>query len=556
MSSEQRQDSMINGTIKDSFGTYVDKQNIESYGAGSRLDLTMYHFDDLSQRNSKENNGFPMNENALSIIGNDYRKYSNNSSDPQTIVESRMSSQTNKRLVKSRNSSLNKSRTIEVQAKASGFKLKRNSLKEEENLETKSMKKASKFLKDDSNGIRSEKSQISNNDGISVSYSRIHLDHSFLDNSSILNSTKTQINDYILLKTIGSGSFGKVVLAIHIETKKKYAIKVINYKNILTSLSSRNSIEEFNLLGSEIAIMKRLNHPHIIQFYEAIHDRKKETLYLVMEYANSGHLYSKAFWKRNKGDNIQNLQDENKKNHAKNRILTHTKIKKLFKQIVEGIYYLHEKIGIVHRDIKPENLLISTDNEIKLADFGLSFGDDIESQIKDEIDDEEFLINRSENYAKKEIYIKTNIGTKLFMPPEAYTSDKIKGKPQDIWALGCTQYFMNFNILPFNGNTQDQLKENIINSSLEFPCEIDPVCKNQLIRMLEKDPEKRINILQIISNEYMSIYNTKRAFKLDIGQEFNPMCVNQMHAFTVLKREKITGVKPKIRRSSIFKKME
>ena len=200
-----------------------------------------------------------------------------------------------------------------------------------------------------------------------------------------------------------------------------------------------------------------------------------------MEYANFGHLYSKAFLKNNK-DNAIKLTD-NEKNGSENKVLVPLEIKYFFKQIVEAIYYLHEKIGIVHRDIKPENLLVSQNNDIKLADFGLSFGGDIESQIKDEIDDEQFLINRQEINAQKEIYVKTNIGTKLFHPPEAYTNDKIKGKPQDIWALGCTLYFMNYNCLPFSGNTLEKLKQNITEQPLEFPYEIDSNCKILISRM-------------------------------------------------------------------------
>ena len=89
------------------------------------------------------------------------------------------------------------------------------------------------------------------------------------------------------------------------DTQKKYAIKCIAYKVYLQR--TNNPLETLEQLGMEIAIMKKLDHPHIVKFYEAIHDPNKQILYLVMEYAAKGAMGSDKFWKyerhqRNKND--------------------------------------------------------------------------------------------------------------------------------------------------------------------------------------------------------------------------------------------------------------
>lgn len=85
-------------------------------------------------------------------------------------------------------------------------------------------------------------------------------------------------------------------------------------------------------------------------------------------------------------------------------------------------------------------MLVTGDDCIKMADFGLSWGNDI--QITPEVAGSgRNLLHPDPNNIKEEIWVKSSEGTKTFQPPEAFENDSIQGRPQDIWALGCTLYY-------------------------------------------------------------------------------------------------------------------
>jgi 5'-AMP-activated protein kinase catalytic alpha subunit len=134
------------------------------------------------------------------------------------------------------------------------------------------------------------------------------------------------IGHYILGRTIGEGTFGKVKIGTHILTGEKVAVKILEKDRILESADRER-------VSREIYILKTVRHPNIIQLYEIIETSKQ--LYLIMEYANGGELF----------DYIVSHQRVNEPEACK-----------FFQQILSGVEYLH-KLNIVHRDLKPENLI-------------------------------------------------------------------------------------------------------------------------------------------------------------------------------------------------------
>lgn len=102
---------------------------------------------------------------------------------------------------------------------------------------------------------------------------------------------------------------------------------------------------------------------------------------------------------------------------------------------------MHSSANVVHRDIKPENLLIDDDNHLKIADFGVS-------QIL-ESEDTEF---------------KDQQGTAMFLSPEAWNGGNFKGRPLDIWAVGCTLYYLATKKYPFFAGERNELMELVNNS--------------------------------------------------------------------------------------------
>ncbi|XP_030941948.1 SNF1-related protein kinase catalytic subunit alpha KIN10-like isoform X2 [Quercus lobata] len=139
---------------------------------------------------------------------------------------------------------------------------------------------------------------------------------------------------------IGCGGFGEVRTATDIQTRRKFAVKIL-----IRERMERKKMEE--RVKREIEILRLLRHPHIIRLYEVIDTPKK--IYLVMEYAELGDLtvYMEAIGK---------LQEE--------------EARKIFQQIISGVEYCHEN-RVVHRDLKPENLLLDSERNVKIADFGV-----------------------------------------------------------------------------------------------------------------------------------------------------------------------------------------
>lgn len=146
----------------------------------------------------------------------------------------------------------------------------------------------------------------------------------------------------------------------------------------------------------EIAILKKIDHPNVVKLIEVLDDPYQDYLCLVFEFMERGA--------------VIDIPCDNP--------LTELEAWRYFRDLVIGVEYLHYN-KIIHRDIKPSNLLISDDDHIKIADFGVS----------NEFDGDDAVISNT-------------MGTPAFMPPEAITDNCMPwlGKPMDIWAMGITLY--------------------------------------------------------------------------------------------------------------------
>jgi len=161
---------------------------------------------------------------------------------------------------------------------------------------------------------------------------------------------ENRVGNYIILRKIGSGSFANVFLGKHSETHQKVAVKSISKLRL-----SKNSKHSSNL-ESEISIMKSLSHPNVISLIDILYTTNH--IYLILEYANCGDLHD---YIRQKGK------------------LTETQVKKLMKQLVDGLNFIHSK-NLAHRDLKPQNLLLhqSSENDttseiqLRIGDFGFA----------------------------------------------------------------------------------------------------------------------------------------------------------------------------------------
>lgn len=148
-----------------------------------------------------------------------------------------------------------------------------------------------------------------------------------------------KLTDFNIEHRLGHGRFGKVYLVCEKSTSVSYAMKKQNI-NPTTQI----------LVWREIQIQSDLCHPNILRLYG--HFQQDADIYLILEYAPNGNLGKKLYKQPNK------RFDEK---CAAGYILSCT----------DALIYLHER-DIIHRDIKPENLLLGCNDELKIADFGLS----------------------------------------------------------------------------------------------------------------------------------------------------------------------------------------
>ena len=219
---------------------------------------------------------------------------------------------------------------------------------------------------------------------------------------------------YLQKEFLGSGSFGTVFLIESILSHIYYVCKHIN-------LDGLTKEEEKKALG-EVSVLKKCNHPNIINFKEAfITKNPKRRLHLITEYATEGDLGKKL------------IRQKEKKEYFSEKQIIYWLV-----QVCLALKYIH-KLHVIHRDIKPSNIFLTKNGIIKIGDFGIS----------------KILIKNVKN-------TNTQIGTPNYMPPEVINSESYD-YTVDIWSLGITFFeLMTFNV-PFKGNTDIGLFANIIN---------------------------------------------------------------------------------------------
>ncbi|XP_075043810.1 serine/threonine-protein kinase MARK2 isoform X4 [Mixophyes fleayi] len=257
------------------------------------------------------------------------------------------------------------------------------------------------------------------------------------------------IGNYRLLKTIGKGNFAKVKLARHVLTGKEVAVKIIDKTQMNSS-----SLQK---LFREVKIMKVLNHPNIVKLFEVIDTEK--TLYLVMEYASGGEVFDYLV-----------AHGRMKEKEARSK----------FRQIVSAVQYCHQKL-IVHRDLKAENLLLDSDMNIKIADFGFS---------------NQFTFGNK---------LDTFCGSPPYAAPELFQGKKYDGPEVDVWSLGVILYTLVSGSLPFDGQNLKELRERVLRGKYRIPFYMSTDCENLLKKFLILNPSKRGTLEQIMRDRWMNV---------------------------------------------------
>ncbi|CAO3642464.1 unnamed protein product [Mucor hiemalis] len=259
-------------------------------------------------------------------------------------------------------------------------------------------------------------------------------------------------------RVLGNGTYATVKEAMHIETGKYYACKIINKK----LMEGRE-----HMICNEINILKRISQGNknilsLVDYFETLNN-----LYLVTDLASGGELFDRIC---EKGSYFE-------------KDAAH-----IVQTICAAVAYLHEN-GIVHRDLKPENLLFrerEEDSDLLIADFGLS-------RI---IDTDKFHT------------LKTTCGTPGYMAPEIFKKTG-HGKPVDLWAIGVITYFLLSGYTPFEGSNNIEEMNAIMHADYNFddPCweNISQPAKDFINRCLTIDVNERITAHQALEHEWLII---------------------------------------------------
>ena len=279
-------------------------------------------------------------------------------------------------------------------------------------------------------------------------------------NNSQNDSQEVLIGDYIIKKTIGTGTFSIVKLGIHRITLKKVAIKILDKNKI----ESKDDLER---IIREMQILTEMNHQNVIKVFKIYEEENNFSL--IMEYCEEGELFNYI---------------------VKKQRLSEDEASYFFYQIINGIEYIHSK-GIAHRDLKPENLLIGKNKILKIIDFGLS------------------------NFYDGQKRLQTPCGSPCYASPEMVKGKKYDGFNIDIWAIGVILFAMLCGYLPFEDdeNDNDVLFNQIIKNKIDYPPFLSELSLDILKKILVSDPLKRITIEEIKKHEFYlkgeRIYNEK-----------------------------------------------
>ena len=307
-----------------------------------------------------------------------------------------------------------------------------------------------------------------------------------------------QVDNLILIKSIGKGSFGEVFL-----TKKKDSNELYATKRLDRAFSEKP--DNMRLLTNEIKILKGIKHPNIVRLIEL--KKTKTHVYIVTEYCNGGDLTTC----------LQKYVNKNYKPFSEEIV------QYLMKQIISAINFLHIH-KILHRDLKLDNILVNFPTEedkknnnmmkavVKLIDFGFA------------------TILRS----SKANLTYTVLGTPTNMAPNLLQNMEEKKRKRegydekaDIWSLGTLCYEMLEGHLTFGGKDINELFQKVKDGNYSLPLNSSKEVVSFINGMLQYDPNKRLSAQELLNHDFLT-KEVKSFHKIDTKDIVNKISGNDI----------------------------
>ncbi|KAL4536083.1 hypothetical protein Ndes2437B_g05516 [Nannochloris sp. 'desiccata'] len=228
-----------------------------------------------------------------------------------------------------------------------------------------------------------------------------------------------RVGKFYVGRTIGEGTYAKVKYAQHMDTGEAVAMKILDKEHLVRT----GMVEQ---IKREITILKKIHHPYIVNLQEVM--SSKDKIFMVMELVTGGDLFDKI---------------------AVEGPMKEPAAKTIFIQLLSALHYCHSQ-GIFHRDLKPENVLLSSEGDVKLSDFGLG-------------------AIRQEDTINSAGLLNTICGTPNYAAPEVLARKGYDGATADIWSLGVVLYVVLAGCLPFDEDDLVEMFQRISQADYETP---------------------------------------------------------------------------------------
>ncbi|KAJ3145874.1 hypothetical protein HDU86_000601 [Geranomyces michiganensis] len=284
------------------------------------------------------------------------------------------------------------------------------------------------------------------------------------------------VGPYIILKTLGSGAFSHVKLAVHARDGVRVAIKMLekvpsSSEHAAAAGGAAAHAHLASQARNEASIISSLNHPNIVRLLTTFETDRYSCL--VLEYVPNSDLY----------DLITN--------HSTS--LTPQFVRRIFRELVSAVAYLHAQ-NIAHCDLKIENILVDSDAGVKVTDFGLA-----------------------QRFEPDGPPLTTRCGSEEYAAPELIQALPYDGRKIDVWALGIVLFTLLTNEMPFThrpGERPRRMFHRIARGDYAFPLisdgngsgrqPADDMAKDLVKRMLTTNPAKRITAEEILRHPYLT----------------------------------------------------
>ncbi|KAH3756801.1 calcium/calmodulin-dependent protein kinase type 1 [Pelomyxa schiedti] len=285
---------------------------------------------------------------------------------------------------------------------------------------------------------------------------------------------------YEICETLGYGSSGKVVRAIHRKTRNEYAVKIIKKGDLLPVNSPNISARRRARLRSEFEVMSECRHRNIASLVEVIESEKE--ICFVQQLMRGGELLGRLLEKKR---------------------FSEEETRRVMRSVLSALQYMHKK-GVVHRDLKLENVVYESnqaDSRICVVDLGLARFTDTDEHLHTPCG--------SSPYVSPELagLVLSNNATQYYQRGLPLNNNQYYQKGVDMWSCGVIMYTLLAGYPPFQADKNDELLEQIMEGFFYFHenpwSSISREARELILHMLEKDASRRFTADEALKHPWM-----------------------------------------------------